>query len=71
MSKLTFYYAVLGIAIILNDGFCLQAFCLLFFLFSVYIEKDIRRYWCKPPYIGLHIDQQPREPNYQKTAESI
>ena len=30
--------------------------------FCVYTEKDIRRDWTKPPYVDLHLNQQPREP---------
>ena len=39
--------------------------------FCVYTEKDIRHNWTKPPYVGLHLDQQPKQPVYLKTAESI
>ena len=37
-----------------------------FFYVCVYNEKDIRHKWTKPPYAGLHLDQQPREPLPEK-----
>ena len=44
----------------MKDFDCMHFACFSF-TFRIYIEKDIRRTWSKPPYVGLHFDQQPRE----------
>ena len=68
MSKLIFYYTVLGLfhrsrvfmGINMHMSFdCMYFAC--FLSFCVYTEKDIRRNWPKPPYVSLHLDQHPRE----------
>ena len=40
---------------------CVHFACFSFF-FCIYTEKDIRHNWTKLPYVGLHLNQQPREP---------
>ena len=47
---------------------CLQIARFSFFV-CAYMEKDIRRSWFKPPYVGLHLDLQLREPIYLKIGE--
>ena len=60
-SKLNFCYTVLGpfyrsrCKYIRMSFDCMHFACFLFF--CVYTEKDIRRNWTKPPYVGLRLDQ--------------
>ena len=76
-SKLIFYYTVLGpfyrSRVFMRMSFdCMHFTCFPFFFvffFCVYTEKDIRRNWTKPPYVGLHLNQQPGEPVCLKSAK--
>ena len=31
------------------------------YFFCIYIKKDIRSNWTRPPNVGLHLAQQPKE----------